>query len=148
MKNLLVLVLLLVGGCNSVEQPKSGAGRIDSCRYIGNEASSRFCRISFQQILARPEAYEGRLVIFQGWVVKNDQFFVVFPTRDALDGGEITTSVLVGSGPALSDLSLAFSSLPPETPRRLYVGGRLKVHSPDEGEMRFGELQEFQIADP
>ncbi|MEN5209714.1 hypothetical protein ABE493_16555 [Stenotrophomonas terrae] len=91
MRVLLVLVSALLSSCDSSKA-------YDVCKYRGNSGAERVCSLSFLYLAAHPEKFDAVSVEFVGWARVAGDSILIFPTLDAMEGGDSVSSVVVYDG--------------------------------------------------
>jgi hypothetical protein len=150
----LVLILFVVA-C-SQKNPESNPGerlrqqRDLHCRFVGNSQAKTYCLTTFTEILANPDLFEGQLIMVRGWAREEQKVLALFPSKDAAEAAELQSSILVRSGAAIDDISMALKA--GNSPRALTLGGRLVLRASREGgttlRYRFGGLDEVDEMRP
>lgn len=90
----LLAALTLLSGCSepdgSVPRPVPSA-----CKIYGNVADSSVCQTAFSSVLADPRQFDGVSISIGAWVEPVNDVIMAFPSRDALNLRESSSSVVI-----------------------------------------------------
>lgn len=120
---LLSITAVACSSCENIESDRIEKIKESNCYYVGNVSSIQYCKITFTQLLSRPEVFEGQRVMIKGWVTQEEGVVSIFPTLEAADSGELNSSILVVSGKAREKILEIMNNSETSKPRYLSIGG-------------------------
>lgn len=119
MKSMLAFasILIVAVGCAQVadSELKSEASRGQEDRYdckkVGNVPGAHLCAVTYVQLLAHPERYDGRRIRVLAWAQPGGKGRVVlFPSKGSVESGEDVASIVIENDPQIGSIERFLAS--------------------------------------
>ncbi|MBB1061948.1 hypothetical protein [Marilutibacter spongiae] len=112
-----VPVLLVAVGCTQVpndehkgEASREQEGQYD-CREVGNVPGAHLCAVTYVQLLAHPERYDGKRIRVLAWAQPGGRGRVVlFPSKGSVESGEDVASIVIEDDPQIGSIERFLAS--------------------------------------
>ncbi|MBD3827741.1 MULTISPECIES: hypothetical protein [unclassified Stenotrophomonas] len=109
---LLAAGLVALPGCGYLPAGGEGSQVPAACRMQGNGDGSPTCMTSLTSVLAAPDRFDGMKISVGVWVDEVNDAVLVFPTREALDMRDSSSSLVIYRGTSPGMGAVSFKAAP------------------------------------